>query len=174
VSQHWICKSRLRWAEPVFSQQYTIILVPIDNVNQILAQSSPFTIGAAITTATTTTRSTSTPVTSVAATSTGTARTATAPTTAWVSLHLHHHIYIDHPDRPTLVGTGASTTGGFGSTIRNTDTNVATGASSSSALSSTASNSTSTSAALPVRFDLRLGAVASVLSVFAGAVFVAL
>jgi len=70
--------------------------------------------------------------------------------------------------------TGASTTSGSGGTIRNTNTNVATGASSSSALSSTASNSASTSAALPVRFDFRLGAVASVLSVFAGAVFVAL
>jgi len=85
---------------------------------------------------------------------------------------LHHRIYIDYPDRSTSVGTGALSTSGFGSTIRNTNTNAATGASSSSAPSGTTSNSTS--AALPVRFDLKIGAVASVLSVIAGAVFVAL
>ncbi|KAL9716701.1 hypothetical protein Ac2012v2_001154 [Leucoagaricus gongylophorus] len=142
------------------NQQYSIILVPIDNVNKVLAQSPSFTIGAAITT------STSTPSTSSVTpiSSTGT-RSLTAPGTT-----------------PTLVGTVTSSSSGFGSTIRNTNTNVATGVAtgvassgvtSSSAPSGTDSNSTS--AALPVRFDMNLGVVASmVLSVFAGTAFVAL
>ncbi|KAF5352530.1 hypothetical protein D9756_006210 [Leucocoprinus leucothites] len=131
------------------NQQYTIILVPIDNVNNVLAQSAPFNIGDA-------TASSSTPASTMASTtrtSVANSGTNTAPGTTL-----------------TPIGTTSSTSR-FGNTVSGTssNTNVASGA------SAAPSTSGSNSAALPVRFDMNLGVVASVvLSVFAGAAVIAL
>jgi hypothetical protein len=126
------------------NQQYTIVFTPINDDTKILAQSSPFTIGAAVTTA-------STASSTSAASASSNTRTATAPVST------------------RTPGASVSSTGGFGSTISNS--NSATSAAASTAAAAT----TSASSALPVRFDMSLGVMASVvLSVFAGAAVVAL
>jgi len=136
-------------------QQYEIQLVPIDNSQQVLAQSPSFTIGA-VATGTTTATTLASASTHSGATST-TRLTESSATT-----------------RVTL-----SSAGGFGTTISGTQVSSAatsaTAPASSSGAGAAASSSPANSAALPVRFNMNMGVVASmVLSVFAGAAVVAL
>ncbi|KXN84978.1 hypothetical protein AN958_11823 [Leucoagaricus sp. SymC.cos] len=130
------------------NQQYTIILVPINNVNQVLAQSPPFNIGA---NQATTASSSAASLTATSAA--GTLSSASTPAT---------------PTRPST----PSATSGFGTVISPSATPSRSG---STSASTAPASQTSNSAALPVRFSMNMGVVVSMaLSVFAGAAAIAL
>ncbi|KAF9446505.1 hypothetical protein P691DRAFT_761588 [Macrolepiota fuliginosa MF-IS2] len=133
------------------NQQYTIRLVPTDNVNQVLSESPSFTIGTATGTVSATSAS------AITLSSSASSVTRSASTTPVVST-------------TRTIPTSSS----FGVVVSNTNTNTNTQAT-SSATSPASSASTGAptplnSAALPVRFNMNMGLVASmVLSVVAGA-----
>jgi len=133
------------------NQQYTIILVPVDNVNMVLAESPSFTIGAS--------------TESIKPTSSA------KPTT--LSLSAVSTTHASSTRVSTLILPSSST--GFGVTVSNTQASSASTATAASSGAASVSSTPASSAALPVRFNMNMGVVASmVLSVIAGAAVVAL
>jgi hypothetical protein len=132
------------------NQQYTIELVQIDDVNHVLAESAPFTIGA------------------TTATSSSTQSSASALTRSSVASSVATTAVTSSTSR--VLPSSSS----FGTIVSNTLQSTATAPASSGSLAASPSSSNTSAAALPARFNLNAGVLASVLlSVVAGVTVIA-